>query len=246
MRNSSRNWAWDTMKAEAGADFIIMPLSVLRRMGSWWPSGTVFPPLPAPAILDYQPRNRRRTSARGGAAFGPNGIIRTRSLHCGSSLPANCSGSYLTVPSAARAGRLIFRIHVHFGDAGLRAGMVGSCLPCAFEQLHSAEFLHCDAAPVAWRSGRLQSTATLSSVLIAQHPGSPPGSGPTCEGKTIAATVMNDGDGPSVHHRSSHQGIRLLRQWVSSTHPPHITSAYSGFGLKVFSRAALRNIFITQ
>ena len=48
--------------------------------------------------------------------------------------------------------------------------MIGRGVPCAFEQLHSTEFLQCDAAPVAWRSGGTQSTAALSSVLIAQHP----------------------------------------------------------------------------
>src|SRR5258708_28835216 len=52
------------MKAGVGGDFTITPLYVSLRMGSGWPSGTVFPPLPAPAMLDYQPRSRRRTSAR--------------------------------------------------------------------------------------------------------------------------------------------------------------------------------------
>src|SRR5438046_9310596 len=40
-------------------------------MGSWWPSGTVFPPLPAPVIWDSSPRGRRRTSTRAGRRASP-------------------------------------------------------------------------------------------------------------------------------------------------------------------------------
>jgi hypothetical protein len=47
--------------------------------------------------------------------------------------------------------------------------MVGRCVPCIFEQLHSAEFLYRNTAPIGRRAGRLQSTTTLSTVLIAQH-----------------------------------------------------------------------------
>jgi hypothetical protein len=39
--------------------------------------------------------------------------------------------------------QLIFSIHVYFRDAGLWAGMVGRCVPCAFEQLHSADTYIC-------------------------------------------------------------------------------------------------------
>ena len=59
------------MKDEVGADFTITPPYVSQRMGSWWPSGTVFPPQPAPTMLDYQPRSRRRTSAREGRRVRP-------------------------------------------------------------------------------------------------------------------------------------------------------------------------------
>ena len=65
--------------------------------------------------------------------------------------------------------RLVFRIHVHIYNAGLWAGMVGRCVPCIFEQLHSAEFLYRETAPVGCRAGRLQPTAALSCVLIAEH-----------------------------------------------------------------------------
>ena len=47
--------------------------------------------------------------------------------------------------------------------------MVGCCVPCIFEQLHSAEFLYRNTAPVSRRSGRLQPAAALPGVLIAQH-----------------------------------------------------------------------------
>ena len=43
------------MKVVVGADFIITLLVAERNH---------FPPLPARAMLDYQPRNGRRTSAR--------------------------------------------------------------------------------------------------------------------------------------------------------------------------------------
>ena len=44
------------MKDGVGADSIITPPCVLPLMGSWSASGTVFPPQPASAMLDYQPR----------------------------------------------------------------------------------------------------------------------------------------------------------------------------------------------
>ena len=50
------------MKDEAGADFTITPLSVSLHMASWFPSGAVFPPQPAPVILDYAPPHSRKTS----------------------------------------------------------------------------------------------------------------------------------------------------------------------------------------
>ena len=52
------------MKEGVGADFIITPRCVSPLMGSWSASGTVFPPQPASAMLDYQPRTHRRTFAR--------------------------------------------------------------------------------------------------------------------------------------------------------------------------------------
>jgi hypothetical protein len=59
------------MKDGVGAAFTITPPYVLPHMGSWLPSGTVFPPQPAPAMLDYQPRSRRRTTARAGRRVRP-------------------------------------------------------------------------------------------------------------------------------------------------------------------------------
>src|ERR1700690_3922043 len=48
-----------------------MQRSVSQPMGSWWPSGAVFPPLPASVILDSLPPRRRRTSARAGRRIRP-------------------------------------------------------------------------------------------------------------------------------------------------------------------------------
>src|SRR6516162_6162738 len=59
------------MKDEVGVASTITPPYVSQPMGSWWPSGTVFPPLPAPVILDYQPRSRRQTSAHAGRRVRP-------------------------------------------------------------------------------------------------------------------------------------------------------------------------------
>jgi SRSO17 transposase len=39
-----------------GAGSTITPRYASQHMGSWWPSGTVFPPPPAPAILDSFPQ----------------------------------------------------------------------------------------------------------------------------------------------------------------------------------------------
>ena len=59
------------MKGGVGGASITMPPYVSRLMASWLPSGAVFPPQPAPAMLDYQPRSRRRTSARAGRRVRP-------------------------------------------------------------------------------------------------------------------------------------------------------------------------------
>jgi hypothetical protein len=56
--------------------------------------------------------------------------------------------------ATARSKPLIFRIHVHFCDAGLWAGVVRRSVPCMFEQLHTAQFLNRDTAPVSRRTGR--------------------------------------------------------------------------------------------
>ena len=171
MRNSNRSWGWDTMKAGVGADFIITPLYVLLRMGSDGPSGTVFPSLPAPStMLDYQPRSRRRTSAREAAASARNDIIHTRSPRCGLTLPVNCSGSYLTVPSCG-ASRDCQSSASMSTSVRRSAGGNGWERVCQAPSSNSTDWsFNCDAAPVAWRSGGTQSTAALSSVLIAQHP----------------------------------------------------------------------------
>ena len=51
------------MRDVDGADFTITPPYVSQLMGSSWRSGTVFPPQHTSAVLDYQPRGYRRTSA---------------------------------------------------------------------------------------------------------------------------------------------------------------------------------------
>src|ERR1700691_3133742 len=90
------------MKGEVGGDFIITPRCASPLTGSWLLSGTVFPPRPAPEILDYLPPITAGLPPTR-SAFGPSGIIRTRSLHYASRLPASCSAGLLAVPSVARA-----------------------------------------------------------------------------------------------------------------------------------------------
>jgi hypothetical protein len=64
-------YAWGTMKAATGAGFTITPHCASPRTGSWWPNEPVFPPQPAPVILDSAPPNRRRTSVRAGRRVRP-------------------------------------------------------------------------------------------------------------------------------------------------------------------------------
>src|SRR5437660_2013081 len=53
MKSSSKTLDWNHYEDEAGAAFIITPPSVSRPMGSWWPNGAVFFPLPAPVDWSY-------------------------------------------------------------------------------------------------------------------------------------------------------------------------------------------------
>jgi len=57
-----RRWGWDTSKVAAGAAFTITPRCASRPMGSWWPSGTVFPPQRLAVLSHYQSRRSRPTS----------------------------------------------------------------------------------------------------------------------------------------------------------------------------------------
>ena len=66
---------WGTMKDGTGADFTITPHFASPRMGSWWPSGTVFPPPPAPVILDFRAPTSAGLPPAWIAAFAPSGII---------------------------------------------------------------------------------------------------------------------------------------------------------------------------
>ena len=49
-------------EGQAGADFIITPLSALPHTASWWQNEAVFPPLPALASYSYAPHTFRPTS----------------------------------------------------------------------------------------------------------------------------------------------------------------------------------------
>ena len=117
------------MKDGVGADFTITPHCASLRMGSWWPSGTVFPPLPASAMLDYQPPSHRRTSARVGRRVrperhNPNSIATLRMENC--PLPARAT---LSLSVLWFAFGLILGVNIRVDHTGGRAGMVWRCPP---------------------------------------------------------------------------------------------------------------------
>jgi len=133
--------------------------------------------------------------------------------------------------------QLIFSVHIYFRDAGLRAGMVGRRVPGTFEQLHSAESLQRYTAPVFRRAGRLQSTATLPAILIAQHtnlavviPAQPVWAEPPI------ASVIDSSDRMFANHGRPDQLINVLDRLnprPDNTHPLHDTPIASIFdGLK--------------
>jgi len=53
------------MKDAGGVAFTITLPSALRPMGSWWPNGAVFPPLPVPANWNYPKPNCHGNSTLG-------------------------------------------------------------------------------------------------------------------------------------------------------------------------------------
>jgi hypothetical protein len=64
---------------------------------------------------------------------------------------------------------MIFGVNVGIGNATGGVGMVRCGAPCAFQYSHCAESLQRNAAPVGWRTGRLQTALAFSAVLIKQH-----------------------------------------------------------------------------
>ena len=132
----------------------------------------------------------------------------------------------------SQRGRLIFSIHVYFRDAGLWAGMVRRGLPCAFEQLHSTEFLQGNTTPVCRRAGRLQSPATLPTILITQHtnpafviPAQPVGTEPPIP------AVIDGSNWTFALHRRPDQSIHVLDcldPRLNNTHLLHDTRLSPG------------------
>jgi hypothetical protein len=108
--------------------------------------------------------------------------------------------------------------------------VIGRCLPSVFEQLHLAEFIQRQAAPVCWEPTGL-SLLSLSPLYWYRAPDPTlPDSGPTCAGTTIAATVIHRGNGTLGADRSSQQSIDLFRrlslEWPHTTIPfPRINFA---------------------
>jgi SRSO17 transposase len=86
------------------------------------------------------------------AASAPNDITHPPSPRCGLSYPANCSGSCLSVPSAApeRAVNLQHRRLLRRRNSVGGNGWGG--VPVAFLQLHFAEVPQGNTTPVRWRA----------------------------------------------------------------------------------------------
>ena len=99
--------------------FTITPRCASRLMGSWWQSGTVFPPLHAPAILDSPPRAGAGLPPARVAAFAPSGIIEfdcdAASHPCPTANRASSSMSVLWI-----ALGIILSVNIRFDNAGGR------------------------------------------------------------------------------------------------------------------------------
>src|ERR1017187_8883652 len=171
-------------------------------------------------MLDYQRRNCRRTSAHEGR----------RVADCPRP-PVTRTVASLSLLWRQQAG-LIFRIHIYFRDAGLWTGMVGRCVPNVFEQLHPAEFLQRNAAPVCRRPRCLQSAAALASILVAQHTSLAvviPAQSVRAE--PPFAAMIGGPDGTFANYRRSDQSINFLDRLnpcPDNTHPLHNTRPLPG------------------
>ena len=114
--------AWWTSFYASSAGFTITPPYVSQLMGSWSPSGTVFPPLPAPAMLDYQPRSRRRTFARAARRVRPErhnpNSIATLRIMIARLLIATTSLPVLWITARIVVGIYLDVLHATLGSMG--------------------------------------------------------------------------------------------------------------------------------
>ena len=120
--------------------------------------------------------------------------------------------------------------------------MVRRRVPCAVEQLHSAEFLQRQTAPVRWRVGRLQPAAALTGILIAQHP-NPAFVIPAQPMRTEppVAAVIDGSNRTLAHDGGSDQLINVLDRLdpcLDNTHPFHDT--------RLLQELQWMQLFITQ
>ena len=65
--------------------------------------------------------------------------------------------------------RVVIHIEFDFFDAGLGPRVIFCGLPRAVEQLHGAEIVYCQAAPVIRCTRGLETAVAVASVLVAQH-----------------------------------------------------------------------------
>jgi hypothetical protein len=107
--------------------------------------------------------------------------------------------------------------------------MVGCCAPCICEQGHSAQLLQRYTPPVSRRAVSLQSTATLPTILIAQHsdlalaiPAQPVGAEPS-----IPAVIAGS-NRTLAHHGHPNQSINVLDRLdprLDNAHPLYDTGS---------------------
>ena len=114
--------------------------------------------------------------------------------------------SFLWIPF-----RIILNVNVGVGDTRGGAGMIRRSAPRAFDQLHGAEFLNRNTAPVGWRTDWLQATVALSAELIAQNSKLPLLVPPQPVGtKQPRETIVYCGYRTSEFYRSPDEAIDIL------------------------------------
>ncbi len=179
--------------------------------------------LPAPqAPTNFHPRGSPRPPRAA------QSIFHRHSPHHDRAISASAASSLSVLRFAIR---LILHIHVGFYNAGLRAGIIGRCVPAVCQQLQLAELFQHHAAPVCCRASCLQSAPASSPILITKHTQLPifvPAQ-PVWTESSMTAIVYGCKWLPAQYSRS-HQLINVLYSLnlrPDNSHLCHTVSLYS-------------------